>query len=145
METPQGALAALSAAGIAPEKGAAETSAGRHAIAEARRAVRVQRDRNYLEAYGIPPTLSVLLARMEEDRTKACYGQVDLQGLAAFDGTITFQSREQAKREYGEALSDAAWIEKLLAGDKFGADATTGKVQLAPTRKPDRPTVARRY
>jgi hypothetical protein len=132
METPQGALAALSAAGIAPEKGAAETSAGRHAIAEARRAVRVQRDRNYLEAYGIPPTLSVLLARMEEDRTKACYGQVDLQGLAAFDGTITFQSREQAKREYGEALSDAAWIEKLLAGDKFGADATTGKVQLAP-------------
>ena len=132
METPQGALAAMSAAGISLEKGAAETSEGRHAIAEAKRAVRVQRDRNYLEAYGIPPTLSVLLGRMEEDRTKACYGQVDLAGLAAFDGTITFQSREQARKEYGEALSDAGWVEKLLAGDRSAADATTGKVQLAP-------------
>ena len=132
MATPQGALAALSAAGIAPDKGAAETSEGRHAIAEAKRAVRVQRDRNYLEAYGIPPTLSVLLARIEEDRGKPCYAQVDLTGLASFDGTVTYQSREQAKHEYSEALADAAWVEKLAAGDKSAADATTGKVQLSP-------------
>ncbi len=26
-------------------------------------------------------------------------------------------------------MSDATWIEKLLAGDKSAADATTGKVQ----------------
>ena len=132
METPQGALAAMSAAGISLEKGAAETSQARHAIAEAKRAVRVQRDRNYLEAYGIPPTLSVLLGRMEEDRTKVCHAQVDLAGLAAFDGTVTYQSREQSRKEYSEALSDAAWVEKLLSGDKSEADATTGKVQLAP-------------
>jgi hypothetical protein len=132
METPQGALAAMSAASVALEKGAAETSEGRRAIAEAKRAVRVQRDRNYLEAYGIPPTLSVLLARFEEDRGKSCYAQVDLPGLASFDGMVTYQSREQSKREYSEALSDAAWVEKLLTHDKFGADATTGKVQLAP-------------
>jgi hypothetical protein len=132
METPQGALAAMSAAGVALEKGAAETSEGRRAIAEAKRAVRVQRDRNYLEAYGIPPTLSVLLARFEEDRGKSCYAQVDLPGLASFDGMVTYQSREQSKREYSEALSDAAWVEKILTHDKFGADATTGKVQLAP-------------
>ncbi|HEX7505956.1 MAG TPA: L,D-transpeptidase [Polyangia bacterium] len=133
METPQGALAALSAAGVPLEKGAAESSEGRRAIAEAKRAVRVQRDRNYLEAYGIPPTLSVLLGRFEEDRGKGCYTQVDLPGLASFDGTVTYQSREQSKREYGEALSDAAWVEKLLAGDKSAADATTGKVQMAPS------------
>jgi len=132
METPQGALAAMSAAGISLEEGAAATSEGRRAIAEAKRAVRVQRDRNYLEVYGIPPTLSVLLGRLEEDRKKSCYGQVDLSGLAAFDGTVTFQSREQSKKEYSEALSDAAWVDKLLAGDKSAADATTGKVQLAP-------------
>jgi len=129
METPQGELAALSAAGISIEKGAAETSEGRRAIAEAKRAVRVQRDRNYLEAFGIPPTLSVLLGRIEDDRSKTCYAQQDLEGLAAFSGMVTFQSREQSKREYGEALSDAAWVEKLLAGDKSAADATTGKVQ----------------
>ena len=132
METPQGALAAMSAAGIALEKGAAESSEGRRAIAEAKRAVRVQRDRNYLEAYGIPPTLSVLLARFEEDRGKRCYAEVDSPGLAAFDGMVTFQSREQSKREYSEALSDAGWVEKILAGDKSAADATTGKVQMAP-------------
>ena len=132
METLQGALAAMSAAGVPLEKGAAETAEGRRAIAEAKRAVRVQRDRNYLEAYGIPPTLSVLLARFEEDRGKSCYAQVDLPGLASFDGTVTYQSREQSKHEYSEALSDASWVEKLLAGDKSAADATTGKVQLAP-------------
>jgi hypothetical protein len=144
METPQGELLALSAAGISLERGAAETPEGKRAIAEAKRAVRIQRDRNYLEAYGIPPTLSVLLTRIEEDRTKACYAQVDLDGLAAFDGQVTFQSREQAKREYGEALSDANWVEKILAGDKSAADATTGKVQLAPPGHEDRDSLLRR-
>ena len=132
METPQGALAAVSAAGISLEKGATETPQGRRAIALAKRAVRVQRDRNYLEAYGIPPTLSVLLGRMEEDRGKACFAQVDLAGLSAFDGNVTFQSREQAKQEYSEALSDAAWVGKLLATEQSGADATTGKIQQGP-------------
>jgi len=130
MKTPQGELAALSAAGVPLGKGAAESAEGRRAIAQANRAVRVQRDRNYLEAYGIPPTLSVLLARIDEDEGKDCYGKVDLAGLAAFDGIVTYQSREQAKRDYGEALSDAAWVEKLVAGDQSGADATTGKVQM---------------
>jgi len=131
METRQGELAALSAAGISAEKGATETPQGRRAIAEAKRAVRVQHDRNYLEAYGIPATLSVLLARMEEDRGKTCYSQVDLQGLASFSGMVTFQSREQAKHDYAEAMADASWVEKMLAGEKFGADATTGKVQTS--------------
>jgi hypothetical protein len=129
MQTRQGELAALSAAGISAEKGAVQSPEGRRAIAEARRAVRVQHDRNYLEAYGIPPTLSVLLARIEEDRNKTCFSQVDREGLAGFSGTVTFQSREQAKRDYSEALADANWVEKLMAGDKSAADATTGRVQ----------------
>jgi hypothetical protein len=132
METPQGELAAISAAGISLERGAAKTREARRAVAEAKRAVRVQRDRNYLEAYGIPPTLSVLLGRIEEDRAKTCFAQADVDGLAAFEGTLTFQSREQARKDYSEALSDAAWVEKLLAGDQSAADATTGKIQLAP-------------
>ena len=129
METPQGILAALSAAGISADKGAADTPEGKRAIEQAKRVVRVQRDRNYLEAYGIPPTLSVLLARVEEDEGKACYAQWDQSGLAAFDGMVTYQSREQARHDYSEALSDAAWVDKLLAGDRSAADATTGKVQ----------------
>jgi hypothetical protein len=131
MESPQGALTAMSAAGISLVKGAARTPAGRRAIADARRAVRVQRDRNYLEAYGIPPTLSVLLGRIETDRDQACYGQVDLEGLAAFYGTITYQSHKQAKRRTREALSDASWVEKLLARNRSLADPTKGHGQPA--------------
>ena len=122
METTQGALAAMSAAGISLVKGAARTRAGRRAIANARRAVRVQRDRNYLEAYGIPPTLPVLLARIETDRDKGCYDQVDVEGLAGFDGTVTFQSPVRAQRARRQALSDASWVRKLLAGNKAIAD-----------------------
>ncbi|MBN2575988.1 MAG: L,D-transpeptidase, partial [Deltaproteobacteria bacterium] len=125
METTQGALAAMSAAGISLVKGAARTPAGRRAIANARRAVRVQRDRNYLEAYGIPPTLSVLLARIETDREKACYDQVDVEGLAAFEGTVTFQSRKRARSAYRQALSDASWVDKLLASNKAAVDNPT--------------------
>jgi hypothetical protein len=121
METTQGALAAMSAAGISLVKGAAATRAGRRAIADAKRAVRVQRDCNYLEAYGIPPTLSVLLDRIETDRDRACYDQVDLAGLAAFDGTATYQSRKQAQRAYRQAISDASWVKKLLASNKTTA------------------------
>jgi hypothetical protein len=134
METTQGALAAMSAAGISLVKGAAATRAGRRAIADAKRAVRVQRDCNYLEAYGIPPTLSVLLDRIETDRDRACYDQVDLAGLAAFDGTATYQSRKQAQRAYRQAISDASWVKKLLASNKTTAGGPTGE---APPALPD--------
>ncbi len=134
MQTPQGELAALSAAGLALDKGAAESREGKRAIAEARRAVHVQHDRNYLEAYGIPPSLSVLLARIGDDEHKTCYDKVDVDGLSGFAGTVTFQSREQSKREYAEAISDAAWVERMVAADKSGADATTGEIQTALTR-----------
>ncbi len=71
-------------------------------------------------------------------RGKACFAHVDLAGLSAFDGNVTFQSREQAKQEYSEALSDAAWVGKLLATEQSGADATTGKIAARPARSDDR-------
>ena len=127
MESPQGVFAALAAAGIAPAKGIEETPDGKRAVAEARRAVRNQRDRNFLEVHGIPPTLTVLLARVDEDLVKGCLATWDREGLAVFNGNVTFQSREQARRDYSEAISDANFVEKLLAGDRAAADATLGE------------------
>jgi hypothetical protein len=75
-----------------------------------------------LEAYGIPPTLSVLLRRIDEDEARTCYATVDNAGLAAFNGTVTFQGRDQARRDYNEALADAIWVEKQIGKAK---DATS--------------------
>ncbi|HEX3695878.1 MAG TPA: hypothetical protein VH374_10845 [Polyangia bacterium] len=74
-------------------------------------------EHNYLEVFGIPPTLSVLRARLDEDaqpEQQACYRAVDGDGLRAFTGTVAFLDRERAKREYQEAMRDADWIEREL-------------------------------
>jgi len=111
----EGAYAVLMAAGLPGTEDAAQSPQGKHVIAEAGRALRLQREPNFLEAYGIPPTLDVLFKRIEDDKKRTCYADLDLAGLAAFDGTVSFQSREQAHREYREATGDAVWVEKQIA------------------------------
>ena len=128
---PEGIYAVLRAAGLSGDKDSAESAQGRRVIEEARRALRQRREPNFLEAYGIPPTFSVLLARLEQDRARTCYGTIDLAGLAAFDGTVTYQSRDQARHEYNEALGDAAWVEKQIA------KAMEGQGDAAPPRERD--------
>jgi hypothetical protein len=137
MDSPQGAYAALSAAGIAISKGVEETPEAKKVITEARRTVRNQRDRNYLEVYGIPPTLTVLLERVDEDLSKRCLSTWDREGLAALTFQVTFQNREQAKRDYSEAIADASYVEKLLAGDRAAADSTLGEPQGRVTNRED--------
>jgi hypothetical protein len=66
--------------------------------------------RNYLEVFGIPPTLSVLLARLEADAGKACFAALDRDSLARFDGNVTYQSAKDARREADEVAEDEAWL-----------------------------------
>jgi hypothetical protein len=77
------------------------------ALDRARRALRARRIPNFLEVYGIPPTLSVLARRVQEDAAKACYRSLDLEGLRLLDVEVSFQGREQAQREYAQAMEDA--------------------------------------
>jgi hypothetical protein len=82
---------------------------------------------NYLEAFGIPPTLSVLAARAEEDvvpAREACYDAVDREGLERFTGEIGFVDRDRSKRDYNEALRDADWLEKEIAARVADASMT---------------------
>jgi hypothetical protein len=125
MDSAEGRYAVLTHAGLPGDRASAETPLGRRVLDEARRALRTQREPNFLEAYGIPPTLSVLLRRIDEDERRTCYQDVDNAGLAAFDGTVTFQSRDQARREYNEALADASWLDKQVANAKEAANADT--------------------
>jgi hypothetical protein len=82
---------------------------------------------NYLEAFGIPPTLSVLAARAEEDvlaAREACYDAVDREALERFTGEVGFLDRDRSKRDYNEALQDAAFVEKGLAARQAEASMT---------------------
>jgi hypothetical protein len=78
---------------------------------------------NFLEVFGIPPTLSVLAARMEADVAlvrEACVDAVDRDGLEQFTGDVGFLDRDRSKRDYEQALHDADWIAKETAARANG-------------------------
>ncbi len=82
-------------------------------------------DDNFLEVFGIPPTLSVLAARIEADvapAREACADAVDREGLEQFTGDLGFLDRDRSKRDYEQALHDADWIAKETAA--LSADAS---------------------
>ncbi len=98
------------------------------ALERVRRAMKAQRAPNHLEVYGIPPTLSVLWKRIEDDTARDCYDSWDKDGVRAFSGEVSYQSRDQVRKEHTEALNDAAWIADKLAAlrpDAASADAGT--------------------
>ncbi|MBC8132233.1 MAG: L,D-transpeptidase [Deltaproteobacteria bacterium] len=70
-------------------------------------------EHNFLEPFGIPPTLGVLRARVEQDLSverRSCLAKIDLDGLRAFTGNVAYIDREHARREHAEALRDADWL-----------------------------------
>jgi hypothetical protein len=94
-------------------------------------------DQNFLEVFGIPPTLSVLAARVEADvapAREACYDAVDRQGLEQFTGEVGFLDRERSKRDYEQALHDADWIAKETAARSTGVSVAPEAV-LAQLRE----------
>ncbi len=96
-------------------------------------------EHNYLEVFGIPPTLSVLLPRMEEAfaaAREACVDGTDRSGLEAWEGnSVGFLDRDRSKREYLEALRDADWVRKetearAAAAADAGAPATPSRDEV---------------
>src|SRR3954468_839342 len=84
-------------------------------------------DQNFLEVFGIPPTLSVLAARVEADvapAREACYDAVDRQGLEQFTGEVGFLDRDRSKRDYEQAVHDADWIAKETVARSTGVSLT---------------------
>ncbi|HEY4393622.1 MAG TPA: L,D-transpeptidase [Polyangia bacterium] len=82
---------------------------------------------NFLEVFGIPPTLSVLAARVEADvapAREACVDAVDREGLEQFTGDVGFLDRDRSRRDVEQAQHDADWIQKEAAA-RAGAAATS--------------------
>jgi len=77
-------------------------------------------ERNYLELYGVPPSLSVLRKRFLEDAAGDCEGTVDTAKLLAVDGIETWgrttEAKEQANHQYRGQRLEAARV-KLGAAD----------------------------
>ena len=83
-------------------------------------------DHNFLEPFGIPPTLSVLRARIDDDLARprqACEAGVDVEGLAVFAGNVGYADRDRARRDYTEALRDADWLDKEIVRRELTASA----------------------
>ncbi len=75
-------------------------------------------EHNYLEVFGIPPTLSVLAARAEAAVAPAyedCVDAVDRQGLEQWTGDVIYLDRDRARREFDQAQQDATWLDKSIA------------------------------
>jgi hypothetical protein len=92
-------------------------------------------EHDFLEVFGIPPALTVLAARFEEDLAparEACYDGVDLPALRRWTGNLGFLDREHSKREFVEAERDAAWVDKEAAARGADREATLGELRDDP-------------
>lgn len=93
-------------------------------------------DHNFLEPFGIPPTLSVLRARVEDDLggpRVACESRVDGAGLSTFTGNVGYVDRERARRDHVEAMRDGDWLDKEIARREQAASSTTGTTRADAT------------
>ena len=75
-------------------------------------------EHNYLEVFGIPPSLSVLAARVEADTAparEACVDAVDRAGLEQWTGDVIYLDRDRARRDFDQAQGDGVWIDKSIA------------------------------
>jgi hypothetical protein len=96
-------------------------------------------ERNYLELYGIPPSLSVLRERFLADAAHSCEGQVDNARLLAVDGIETWGASTE-KKELSKARARADRLESA----RLRADAGTLEAVAAASPKLARDLAAQR-
>lgn len=85
------------------------------------------RDDQYLELFGIPPTLGLIRTRMRHTRDLECIGALDLSPLSAFDGFVSYvgrsESRSAARNWRSLSRSVAEWMEAQHVETPEGIDA----------------------
>lgn len=73
------------------------------------------REDKYLELYGIPPTVSVLRARLETTMSRACTTSLDLAPLREFRGHVAFDDPARAVRNARRYEEAKRVVDRLLA------------------------------
>ncbi|MDJ0762938.1 MAG: L,D-transpeptidase [Myxococcota bacterium] len=54
---------------------------------------------NFLEVYGIPPSLSVLRKRALQEVNRPCFNDIDLEKIKRFDGFVSYKNNDVANSE----------------------------------------------
>ncbi|MCP4677521.1 MAG: hypothetical protein GY854_18810 [Deltaproteobacteria bacterium] len=75
-------------AGAKPDAGEEEKFAGGLGDAE-----------NFLEVFGIPPTLSVLRKRALQEMDRPCFAEIDYEAIKRFDGFVAYRNKDVAQAE----------------------------------------------
>jgi hypothetical protein len=87
-----------------------------------------RRVRNHLEVYGIPPSLSVLARRIEDDVGRTtCYAGVDVAAFAAFaarNSSVSYVHLRQSRDDHARAMEDAVWMDQMLTASDADSPAT---------------------
>lgn len=102
-------------------------------------------ERNYLELYGVPPSLSVLRKRFLEDGARTCEASVDVAKLLAVDGIQTWgkdtEKKELANHGYraqrleaAQAKAGAASLQELADKDPRYAGEVKTHLRIAAER-----------
>jgi hypothetical protein len=98
-------------------------------------------ERNFLEPYGIPPSLSVLRHRFVVDGASTCFAQVDRARLLAVDSVATFGTdTEKKERDRAQAR-----LERLEASRADAGAATLDELAAAQPKLAKELAAQKRY
>jgi hypothetical protein len=106
-------------------------------------------DKNYLELYGISPSLSVLRARFLQDAEHPCHDQESAEAIEAVE-TVTYVAPDDVKRDERKLAKIRAELETARAKAKLGTldelaekqPALAAKVRLLAKRAAEKPAMA---
>jgi len=73
----------------------------------------------YLELYGIAPSVSLLRTRMRATNERACTRELDLSPLATFEGTIPFRGNDESRRDAARFDGLEREVRRLLAQQRI--------------------------
>ena len=70
---------------------------------------------NFLEVYGIPPSLSVLRKRAVEEIALPCFEDIDFDLIRSFDGFLSYRSNKKARDDSRKGRRAMRKLEKEMA------------------------------
>lgn len=84
---------------------------------------------NYVELFGIPPSLSVLTRRFHEDEKRECYGKLNVEFFRKTRLSVTYAGRRSVKDEIDEVQAELNRAKKKTGKD-IAALAKTNEYAL---------------
>lgn len=88
-------------------------------------------EKNFLEVFGIPPSLGVIYQRYETDRAAACHKAIDYAFMATQD-RVKYRSKRSMRRHLRKVRRYAKQVERAM--EKKGVDSHEALLATKPSR-----------